>query len=572
MLLVVVGLLAWLVWRGLQVVDALGQVRPAVASIEDDLAAGDIEQATEAFGPIREQAARATAATQDPVWRAASHLPWVGSQLTAVTDVVTAVDLVATQVLPVLADVSGTLDPDALAPVGGRVDLAPLAAAAPQLREASEAATRAQELMDAIDTGALVDPLAQAVEEARTSLRGATSTLGVASSAATLVPPMLGAEGPRQYLLLVLNPAELRSAGGIVGSVALVTADAGEIGLSRQVAASALPSFDSAVLPLSDDEEAVHTPQLGRFMQNVTMTPDFPRAAELAVELWARTGGEPVDGVLAMDPVSLSYVLGATGPVTAPDGTVLDEASVVRTFLHDAYARFPVSSEADVFFAGATAALFDVLSSGQGDTQALVPALARAASERRVAVWSAHEEEQAVVGPSVLGGAFLQGGADDRAGVFLDDGTGTKLDYFLDARVEVTSVTCPQDGDPGTAVLVVDLVSRVPADTSSIPSYMTWNGSEEPSTGLLQTNVTVYAPVGGVLGEVREVSDGTAVVGAQRGQEADRDVAVVTSWLDPGGVERYEVDVTLPPAQGALGAWTTPTVSAAGALPALGCG
>lgn len=570
-LVVVLALAGWLAWRGLQVVDALEQIRPAVVSLQDDLAAGDVEQATTALGPLQEQSARATAATGDPVWRAASHLPWVGAQLGAVTDVVAAVDLLATDVVPVLAEVAGSIDPESLAPVDGTVDLAPLAAAAPQLQQASEAATRAQGLVDAIDTAGLVEPLADAVEEARTSLRGATSTLEVASTAATLVPPMLGAEGARTYLLLVLNPAELRSTGGIVASVALLTADGGSMSLNRQVAAGDLPQFESAVLPLTADEEAVHTRQLGRLMQNVTMTPDFPRTAELAVELWARTGGEPVDGVLATDPVTLSYVLGATGPVESPDGTVLDEQGAVRTLLYDAYERFPESRDADAFFAGAAASVFDAISSGQGDARALVPALVQAASERRVAVWSAHPDEQGLIGGTTVGGAFLSGAADERAGVFLDDGTGTKLDYFLGTGVEVLSVTCPADGAPATAVLSIDLTSQVPADPSTVPSYMTWNGSEGPPSGALQTNVTVYAPVGGGLGEVREVHDGTAVVGAWRGQEAGRDVVVVTSRLDPGGAERYEVDVTLPTDQEGLAVWSTPTLAGPGAVPAASC-
>ncbi|WP_420898141.1 DUF4012 domain-containing protein [Cryobacterium suzukii] len=48
-----------------------------------------------------------------------------------------------------------------------------------------------------------------------------SATLEGMNRAATLLPAMLGATEPRNYILLFQNPAELRSTGGIPGALEL---------------------------------------------------------------------------------------------------------------------------------------------------------------------------------------------------------------------------------------------------------------------------------------------------------------------------------------------------------------
>src|SRR5690606_35432561 len=143
----------------------------------------------------------------------------------------------------------------------------------------------------------------------------------------------------------------------------------------------------------------------------------------LATEFWRRATGDTADGVIAMDATTLSYLLGATGPVQAPGGVQLDAASAVRLLLHESYLTYPDPDATDTYFAGAAAAVFDALATGQGDQQGLIPAVQRAVSERRLALWASRPAEQEHLGGTVLSGGFLSGAADAAAGVFLDDAT-----------------------------------------------------------------------------------------------------------------------------------------------------
>ena len=372
---------------------------------------------------------------------------------------------------------------------------------------------------------------------------------------------MLGAEGPREYLVLMLNPAELRSGGGIVGSVAVLRADDGALAFGDQVAARSLPRYEEPVLTLAADELEVHSDQLGRVMQNVTMTPDFPRTAALAAQMWRLATGVTVDGVVALDPVTLSYVLGATGGVPGADGTTLTAEDVVETLLLDAYVRYPDQDATDAFFAGAATSVFSAVTRGQGSPEAQVWALVRAAGEHRIALWSADPAEQATLGTSALGGAFLSGpaGVDvDQAGVFLDDSTGTKLGYFLDQNV---AVTCTDAG----AVLTLDLTSRVP-DPAGLPAYVSGEGFSTVAPGVLRTRITLYSPVGGTLGEIRS---GDRVLGAARAPEAGREVAVLTETLEPGG--RSTIEVAVSGGGAPLGVWRTPGMTGSGQVAPVTC-
>ena len=62
--------------------------------------------------------------------------------------------------------------------------------------------------------------------------------------------------------------------------------------------------------------------------------------------MWAQQSGMNVDGVIAIDPVALSYVLVRSDPVTMPDGEVVTKDNVVELTESTAYSRFPTDQPA----------------------------------------------------------------------------------------------------------------------------------------------------------------------------------------------------------------------------------
>ncbi|NMM32017.1 MAG: DUF4012 domain-containing protein [Cellulomonas sp.] len=549
----------WLGYRGLQAERALRSVGDVVKGLQSDIVAGRTQALADELPAVQADAARARSATSDPVWRLAEHLPVVGDDLAAVHTVAAAVDDVARDALPAIAQLGAVLSAQKVRGTDGRIDLTPLVDAAPTLALADSTTARARDAVDAIDTSRLMDRIAGPVVTVQDGLGKASAALDAATQVATLLPPMLGADGPRTYLLLSLNSAELRSAGGIVGAVAVLHAENGSLDLVEQRTTLAFPATAQSVLPLTPDELLVHTDRLGRWLQDTVFTPDFPRTAQLVSAIWKQSTGETVDGVIATDPVAVKYLLSATGAIAAPGGVELRADNLLSVLLHDSYLSMQDPAVADEFYTGVAARIFRAVGGGQGDSRAVVEQLAKSGEERRLRIWSARPDEQALLAPTSLSGGFLSGTDDAAAGVFLNDGTAGKLDYFLTTTYAVESMTCGKNGTPGSAVVRLDLAYDPPADIRQYPMYVTGYNSGAIPTGSVQTNVTVYSPVGGSITQQR-LDD--AFVGGLDATEGGRAVSVMTSRLAPGGRATYRF--TFPVPASSLDVWTTPTLTSSG--------
>ena len=128
--------------------------------------------------------------------------------------------------------------------------------------------------------------------------------------------------------------------------------------------------------------------------------------APLAREMWARKHGTQVDGVIALDPVALSYLLDATGPVTLPSGDVLTRrergAAAAQRGLP---AVRPTRADRTQFFARPRPRRLrrPPPRSGRPDARSLA-ALAQAGDEHRLLLWSAHADDQAMLAGTTLAG------------------------------------------------------------------------------------------------------------------------------------------------------------------------
>lgn len=553
--LVVAG--GWLVYRGVQASEALMSARTVFSDLRTQLDEGRTDQIETALPQAQEDLATARRATSDPLWRAAEVLPGLGPNLTAVRVVSASLEDVTRDALPAVVLLNDVLAaPDARA-ADGRLDLTPLLAAGPEVAAAADSARAAQAAVAEIDVDRLVGQLAEPIGQLTDGLDQVSGLLDAGAQVATLLPPMLGADGPRTYLLVSLNSAELRSAGGIVGAFAVLHAEDGAVTLTDQRSTMDLGGMDTSILPLSAEELVVDTDRLGRWVQDAVITPDFPRSAQLLAARWQQDMGQGVDGVIAADPVGVRYLLQATGPVTEPGGTTISSGDVLQVLLRDSYLEIADPAVADAFYAGVAATIFRAVGAGQGDPHALVTALGRAGTEGRIRVWSAHPPEQEVLASTTIGAAFLTGDFPDAVGVFLNDGNAGKLDYYLTTTVSVEDLQC--SGPEPTATVRLDLDYQPPADVASLPAYVTGPPRAGVPVGVLSTNVTVYAPVGAPL---RALGRGEGFVSGTTATMAGRDVQVVTSTLAPGTSETYRV--TVPVRDGTVSVWTTPTLTGPG--------
>lgn len=511
--------------------------------LREQVVAGDASAARVTAAAFAEDTADARRAVHGPHWSVLAALPGIGPNVEAVQAVTASADDLADDALPGLMEAVGVIDPGRLAPRNGRVDLAPIQQAAPAVLAAHEAVATAADRIEAIDTDALVPQLRGPVEALDAKVAEVRELTGTAARAARLLPPMLGADGPRHYLLLTQNNSEPRALGGLPGAAIVVRADRGRISLVEHRAASSLGAFDRPVLPLGRAERALYGTQLGRYLLNVTGTPDFPRAAELARQMWRLRTGRTVDGVASVDPYALQLLLGATGPARVPEGVAggltLTGDNAARVLLNQVYLDLPDPAAQDAFFAAAARAVFEKVMSGRGDLRATTEALAEATGQGRVLLWSARRQEQRVLAGTALAGE-LRGDLDGSpvVGVFVHDRSGAKIAYYQRLTTRVTAEACRPDGVRRLHVRVT-VGSEVPRHVRRLPDYLTGGGAVVP-VGHIRSDILVYAPRGGVITGFGS-SDGGP--GMTTHFHDGLHVAARTVTVRPGGAVTLDLDL-----------------------------
>jgi hypothetical protein len=555
---------AWVGTRAILAKDELERAVPLANRIQDQVVDGDSLGAATTAEELQRRARNAADLTSDPIWRAVEVVPFLGGNLTAVRQLAAVVDDISQRAVTPLTEVAGTVDLNSFKPVDGVINVLPLIQIQPQIAAASAALNAAEQDVRAINTDRTIEAVKVAADTLYSAVSETAKSADILNRAAQIVPSMLGASqgpnaGPRDYILLFQNPAELRSTGGIPGAFGLVHTENGRMDLTQQASTPDFPRFPAPILPLPVDTVNLYGDVTGRFIQDINLTPDFTLTARLAQEMWNRQFGVHADGVISIDPVALSYLLAVTGPIALETGDVMSSENAVQLLLSDVYKRFPDPVQQDLFFASAANAVFEALARGNVDPKALLEALAKAGDENRVLVWSSIAEDQEVLADTTLSGSLPV--SDDRAtrfGVYLNDATGGKMGIYLQSQVGIGQANCPEN--PGTTYgVTLALTNTAPPDAAtSLPRYVTAAGNFGVTPGNVRTVVSVYGAPGMRIDELTR--DGTQVA-YQPTIDSGYPVGVITIELAPGqATELYFRWVAAERSTGDLYAQTTPVI------------
>lgn len=532
---------AWLGFKATAISAELDAANQLVPQLRDDVLRDDSTAAVTTATDLQEHTSRAREAAADPLWTMAGAIPWFGANFQATSEVATSADDVAKLGAAPLVNIFKTLDWKSLVPNGQGLDLKPLAAAQPKLASAAQAVRQSSDRLNAINADALLPQISAPLVHAREELSALRDGLDSAADAANVLPAMMGEQTSRRYLLLIQNNAEARATGGIPGALAVLNVDKGKLSLDSQTSASAMGAFNPTV-SVDPEQSRIYSARLGKFMQDVNLTPDFPTAAQTAQAMWKTENGEQLDGVLSIDPVALGYILDATGPVRMSDPllrevtsdnlpTELTARNVVPTLLSDVYSKIAEPDLQDVYFAGVAQEVFTKLSTGSGDTKKLIDGLTRGASERRILLWSSKADEESVVSQYPLGGSVTGVGISPaQFGVYFNDGTGAKMDYYVTRTVQLIEA-CPADGYSQIKVRVTSTNTAPKDAATSLPEYVTGGGAFGVPAGSVQTNIIAYGPV---QSNVETAFVAGKKTGFASHRHSGRPVGSVTVRLAPG--------------------------------------
>lgn len=532
--LVLVAFGAWLAVQALDAKSNLEQARQSAHQAKEALLQGKTDEASQAADSARLHAQRARDATHSVPWAVASFVPWMGSPFTTGQQISDVVLGLAADVLQPAAQVGLAISPEQLF-ANGRVDVTTLRREESQLNDISEAATQLS-----IDAEAISDPrYLSLLGDARSQLQEQSAEvaglLKNTALAARLAPAMMGADGPRTYFMGFQTNAEARGTGGLLGGFGILRFNDGTptvdtLASNREL----IGSYAPIDLGAEYGRTYGYTNPTTDF-RNSNLSSHFPYAAQIWKAMWEKDTGVEVDGAIVLDPVALSYVLGAVGSITLPDGENVSKDNVVELTESTAYARFPDDQIARKKYLQDIAG--EVVKKMTGEVEsprALLDALGRAVSERRIAIWSAVPAEQELLEETPLAHAIPEDPAP-YAEIVINNLGGNKLDYYLRREIEYAADGC--DGETRMSTVTVRLKNDLP-DDSSIPDYIL-------GTAGLLPEIPLDLPKGTMVTSVRLLATSGAKLESSL---ANGERAPVISGAERGHPS-FEVQVIIPPGQ-----------------------
>ncbi|MGU3650781.1 DUF4012 domain-containing protein [Mycolicibacterium sp. A43C] len=532
-LAIVAAFVGWLAKSGLDAKSALEQARSNAQQAKDALQQGDSEAASRFVDHAQYHAQAASDATHSLPWTVTSAIPWVGSPFRTGQQISDVVLGLANDVLKPAAQAGTALSPDRLVD-GSRVDVALLRSEEPNLTSLAEAATRLNSEAQAISDPRYVSTLADARTQLQEQTAQITGLLENTALAARLIPPMMGADGPRSYFMGFQTNAEARGTGGLLGGFGVLRFDNGVAAVDTLAANT---EFNRPFSPIDLGPEYQqnygYVNPFGDF-RNSNLSSHFPYAAQIWKSMWAQETGSNVDGVIALDPFALSYILGAVGPVTMPDGEQVTKDNVVELTESTAYARFPTDQAArKQYLQGIASEVVKKVTASTGSPRALLEALGKAVSEGRIAVWSAVPAEQELLEQTRLAHIVPDDDAP-YAAVVLNNLGGNKMDYYLTREIEYVADGCDND----TRMSTVTVKLRNDAPNSALPDYVA-------SAGGLQPDLPVTLPSGSMATSVKLI----ATAGARLESALSNGQRVQVFQGTERGHPTFEIQVLIPPGQ-----------------------
>lgn len=538
--LIVLAGAGWLAW---QAKNAKAELHDAQADLQDVKAAlldGDQQAARAALTRAQQQAAEARGNTDGPLWAVAEHLPAVGSTARSASGLAAVADDLVSGPLQTLVDTAGQVNPQTIWDAKHGVALSSLKQAAPGLQQAARSLTALGRQVRALPASTAID----SVDEARQSmLREVTSLSGTVTKTAriaSLAPRLLDHD---RYLLVFQNPDEARGTGGLIGAYGVLQAQHGRLRVVRLGPNTDLQSSDAPVIDLGDQFRSSYNGfGATRIWEQANPSPHFPYAARIWLALWQQQTGRRLDGVIATDPVAMSYLLAATGPVSLADGQQIDSQNAVPTILRDAYRRYGTNGAQNAYFQHVAHAVVHQLFAGGADPAALVKQLGKAAGQHRLLVYSTDPRAEAELAETRLGGVL-----PDKPGPFaelvVNNIAGSKLDYYLDRSLTYDGRGGCTNGQRHTRITAT-LTNRAPAH--GLPRYVTIRADRpenQPRKGTEKLLVSVYLAQQAAMDKITiDGKQGLAGVSTERGHT----VVSLTLTLRPGQTRSFTIDVTEP--------------------------
>jgi Protein of unknown function (DUF4012) len=445
--------LGWTWWQGKQAQASLEHALVALQDQDVDEARGHVEDA-------RVYADRAVATRHGVVGLLWRHLPILSAaaadsvRLADSVDDLTAVAETAVGIYPLVTGDEGRLVTD------GKVHLKALTAVLDSVDDVQTRVEAAQASLSAVEADAplIGGKIAELRDQGLDGLEPVGTGVDALAPLVDALPSILGANGRRDYLIAILNPAEELYSGGTPLTFTPMSVRHGkiEMGVPQDTAthgAAFVPRYWPKV-----DGNPFHRGRLR--IGTATFAPDWSVSGEEALRAWRSLRTKNMDGLIAIDVMALRDLVAITGPLDVPFYGEVTADNFVQTLIgsYDSIPDYRVRHQINQ----ALVPIFRDRFFRTGQFVEKFQAIQAAAEGRHFAVYLRDPAAQAAFADLGLTGE-LSDTRHDYLGVFTQNAVPSKTDYWQ-SRVVSSDVQLAADGSAH-----VTATTRIHNDSTPYP-------------------------------------------------------------------------------------------------------
>lgn len=447
--------------------------------------------ATKASEQMSQDANHLQQLTQDKLWSVAAYLPGIGSDVRAAKELAAASTLLTHDIVEPYVNVAAPTKQLSVY-TQSKIEVEQLSQSLQSLSAAKEQIHSLKQQLSSLN---LTDNsrFAASVTQASNTLAELERRSALAQLLSPHIKTVLGSAQTRNYLVVVLDNAQLRSLGGAPLCQAVLKVSDGAMILQSFSFVGDQNAYVSSekLITASDEENALVGDALSSQVSLITSIPQSDRALELLAQAYNTQNGEHIDGVVMLDPYAVQSLLEVVGDVTVDQGSasstggydyVYQDASTAQstdqeaglTLTHNNFAHAILRDLAENTDPGQQArllehafnasigSLFEKLD--QIDHSKLAEVIKISADTHHLSLWFADDEEEKVAQQLGLGGIDPTSHADAGAskneksqaekgtatdkqatssdtlpelGVFLNEKTSGRISWYLEAKTRI---------------------------------------------------------------------------------------------------------------------------------------
>lgn len=534
---------------------ALSMISDFSTKIDD----ANVQKVKDQLPQIQQETSQASAIANGAWWNIANKIPYFGSNVSTVQGMTNVIDDLMHQSVPQFMDVVTNLQHANLSSTDDGINLRPIIDCQQGMQKANESLQHQVGAYNALPQPN-IDIVRSAYAQGSDKLNALATRVDALSSTFRMLPGFLGNGQTRTYAVMSMTTSEMRSSGGLIGSVGELTADngsvhVGEFKANKDYLPYGIGDHSADMARVFSDEGPLH---MSFDIRDTAVFPDTERAALAMQSIWNRTPWgqqKPLSGVIMVDPVFVQEMVAINGPVTLADGTTLNGDNTAEYFLNTVYKQYE-ASQTDAVFGETTgnviAGMFKSLNLGKlvkiGETMGTM------ARERHFTMFSFDANLEREIQAAGFTGETPNDPQNPSVGIYLTEQNPSKMGWYIKRTATIEKTRCDASGATYHVEYTLNNTMKV-SDVANLPPYIT--GVDAPNRGKGIEKILFYPPAGGRINNISQLNG--AVNAVQKTTMNGKELYKTVVEILPEQSVTYSFDVTVSPqAQSALTIDQTP--------------